>query len=109
MLRGAAWPATPLAPVQATIVFWAPSQTASSVSGIRPPRVSRCWAPKRLALADWMTQTPRSVATAASMDPFFSVSSRACVAPASPETSARGRATAPPALTWTAWALLQQI
>ncbi len=109
MLRGAAAPATPVAAVQATIVLSPPSHAAASVSGIWPARVSRCWPPKRLALADCTTHTPCSVATAASIWPFLSVTRRPRVAPARPPTSVRARATRPPALTCTAWALLQQV
>ena len=67
-----------------------PSQAASSDSGIWPPRVSRCWAPNRSALADWTTHTPRSVATAASMPPFVERQQPALGAPARPPTSVRG-------------------
>ncbi len=101
-------PASPVADVQATIVLSPPSHAAASDSGIAPEPVSRRVAPKRFPREDWLTHTPRSVATAAVSCPSPSVTSRPTVVPVRPETRVWGRCRAPRDVSVTAWALLQQ-
>ena len=107
--RGVMAPVTlPLPAVQATMLLSAPSQAASIDTGTWPLGEIRRWAPNWSDLADCATQTPRSVAIAASIRPPASVNSAPWVNPVSPPTSRCGRCGAPPEPTRIASTALQQ-